>query len=132
MSTLMDNAMNTPGLATNAMPKFKGVRVVFADGTELVVPPLNLAAVELLQERLVAFSGGLDAQSVALVADATVLALQRNYPGISRERVVSDLLDLGNMAEVMEAVMDVSGLKRKEQEAAGATLGEAPAGMASR
>ncbi|MGV1045469.1 MAG: hypothetical protein ACOYBN_09605 [Limnohabitans sp.] len=119
----------------NAIPKFKGVRVVFADGTELVVPPLNLAAVEMLQERLVAFSGGLDAHSVALVADATVLALQRNYPGISREQVVSELLDLGNMAEVMEAVMDVSGFKRKQQEAAaapGGAPGEAPAGMANR
>lgn len=119
----------------NPLPRFKGVRVVFADGTELVVPPLNLAAVELLQERLLAFSGGLDAQSVALVADATLLALQRNYPAITRERVVSELLDLGNMAEVMEAVMDVSGLKRKEQEAAaaqGGASGEALAGMASR
>lgn len=116
-------------------PKFKGVRQVFADGTELVVPPLNLAAVEMLQERLMGFSGGLDAQSVALVIDATLMALQRNYPLLTREQVVQDLLDLGNMAEVMEAVMDVSGLKRKQQEKelaeAGAPLGEAPAGMAT-
>ncbi len=116
------------------LPKFKGVRQVFADGTELVVPPLNLAAVEVLQERLVGFTGELDPKSVALVVDATLMALHRNYPEITRERVVNDLLDLGNMAEVMEAVMDVSGLKRKQQEAelAGTPLGEAPAGMATR
>ena len=37
-------------------------------------------------------------------------------------------------AAVMAAVMDVSGLKRKQQEAelAGTPLGEAPAGMATR
>lgn len=113
------------------LPKFKGVHQVFADGTELVVPPLNLAAVEVLQERLVGFTGALDPQSVGLVVDATLMALRRNYPDLTRERVVNDLLDLGNMAEVMEAVMDVSGLKRKQQEAqlAGPPLGEAPAGM---
>ena len=56
------------------LPKFKGVRQVFADGTELVVPPLNLAAVEVLQERLVGFTGELDPKSVALVVDATLMA----------------------------------------------------------
>lgn len=105
-----------------AIPKVKGVRVEFADGTTLVVPPLNLAAIEQMQDRLTTFRGGVDKESVALVADATLMALRRNYPDMTRERVVNDLVDVGNMQEVMEAVMDVSGLKRKEQEQA---LGEA-------
>lgn len=107
-----------------AIPKVKGVQVEFADGTVLTVPPLNLAAVELLQERLVKFTGGMDKESVALVVDASLMALRRNYPDITRERLASELIDLGNMQDVMEAVMDVSGLKRKEQE-----RGEARAGM---
>lgn len=108
-----------------ATPKVKGVQVEFADGTVLTVPPLNLAAVEMLQERLVKFTGGMDKESIGLVVDATLAALQRNYPDMTREHLVNSLLDLGNMQEVMEAVMDVSGLKRKEQEKA---LGEARAG----
>jgi len=109
-----------------AIPKVKGVQVEFADGTVLTVPPLNLAAVELLQERLVKFTGGMDKESIALVVDAALMALRRNYPDMTRLRLAEELIDLGNMQDVMEAVMDVSGLKRKEQEQS--TLGEALAG----
>ena len=111
-----------------ATPKVKGVQVEFADGSVLTVPPLNLAAIEVLQERLVKFTGGVDKESVALVADATLMALQRNYPDMTRVHLTNSLLDLGNMQEVMAAVMDVSGLKRKEQEKA---LGEAAPGKTS-
>lgn len=95
--------------------KVKGIRLLLG-GRDWVVPPLNLAALEQLQEQLARFSGGLDADSVALVLDATTAALRRNYPDITREQV-ADMLDVANMAEVMEAVMDVSGLKRQAQEA---------------
>lgn len=95
--------------------KVKGIRLPLG-GRDWVVPPLNLAALEQLQDRLARFSGGLDADSVALVLDATTAALRRNYPDITREQV-ADMLDVANMATVMEAVMDVSGLKRQAQEA---------------
>jgi len=108
-----------------ATPKVKGVQVEFANGSVLTVPPLNLASVEVLHERLSRFSGGLDKDSIGLVIDATLMALQRNYPDMTRDQVVNELLDLSNMEDVMQAVMDVSGLRRKEQEKA---LGEAPAG----
>lgn len=101
--------------------KVKGIRLLLG-GRDWVVPPLNLAALEQLQEQLARFSGGLDADSVALVLDATTAALRRNYPDITREQV-AEMVDVANMAEVMEAVMDVSGLKRKAQEAT--TPGEA-------
>lgn len=106
--------------------RIKGIEIEFADGTKLIVPPLNLASIQLLQDRLATFKGGMDAASIDLVVDATMMALARNYPDLTRERVITDLIDLGNMEDVMAAVMDVSGLKRKEQEKA---LGEAKAGM---
>jgi hypothetical protein len=106
--------------------RIKGIETEFADGTKLIVPPLNLASIQVLQDRLATFKGGMDADSINLVVDATMMALQRNYPDLTRERVITDLIDLGNMEEVMAAVMDVSGLKRKEQEKA---LGEAKAGV---
>ena len=97
-------------------PKFKGVAVEFSNGETLIVPPLSLGSVEILQERLTNFKGGVDSDSVNLVVDATALALQRNYPDITKEKIKDELVDLGNMEAVMLAVMDVSGLRRKEQE----------------
>jgi hypothetical protein len=99
-----------------SLPKIKGVTFEFANGVTLVVPPLNLAALEVLQDRLGTFKGGLDKDSVGLVIDATHMALQRNYPQLTRKELVEDMLDLSNMEAVMQLVMDVSGLRRKEAE----------------
>jgi hypothetical protein len=97
-------------------PKIKGIAFEFANGETLVVPPLNLASIELLQDRLANFKGGLDKESISLVIDAAHMALKRNYPDITVEAIKNDLVDLSNMESVMGMVMDVSGLKRKEIE----------------
>lgn len=99
------------------MPKIKGIEFPFPDGP-LTVPPLALGDLELLQERLGALQvGAADATSVATTIDATFAALKRNYPGMTRADVAA-LLDLENMVDVLECVMDVSGIKRKSLEAA--------------
>ena len=96
------------------MVKIPGVKINFA-GTIRVVPPLNLAALQMLQDRLANFTGGLDIESVNVVIDACYYSLRRNYPDITKEEIAEDV-DVGNMQEIMEAIMDISGLKRKEQE----------------
>lgn len=93
------------------IPRVKGRSITFATGVTLVVPPLSLSAVETLQDRLAEFSGTM--KDVSLVIDALKAALSRNYPEITREEV-GELVDLGNMTNVMVAVMDVSGLIPKE------------------
>lgn len=95
--------------------KFKGIAIQFGD-TSLVVPPLNFRALQSLQSRLAGFSGGTDPDSIQVVVDAFHSAVVRNYPDMTVDQVV-DLLDLENMQAVMEAVMDVSGLRRKAMEA---------------
>lgn len=95
--------------------KFKGI-VVILGGISYVLPPLSLAAMEVMEKELAAFTGGTDGASIRTVVDAVHSALKRNYPNIERQEVAEGL-DLGNMGEVMEAVMDVSGLKRKSIEA---------------
>jgi probable phage associated protein len=71
-----------------------------------------------LQERIGTFDGNVqDAKQISTVIDCAHAAMKRNYPDMTREEV-ADLIDIGNMNEVFAAVMDVSGLKRKEQEAA--------------
>lgn len=85
-------------------------------GTEYTVPPLALGTIEDMEDQLKDFRGGIDADSVKTVIDATTAGLQRNYPDITRDEV-RGMLDLGNMIDVMQALMDVSGIKRKELEA---------------
>lgn len=108
--------------------RVKGIPVEMG-GTVFIVPPLSLGALEQLQDALEHFTGDIrDKSQMATMLDATHAALRRNYPEITREQV-GEMVDLENMQRVMEAVMDVSGLKRRQLEAGGDTPGEAtPAG----
>jgi hypothetical protein len=100
----------------------KGISMTLGE-QEYIVPPLTLGALEDLQESLEAFTGDTSPAAIKTVIDATTRALRRNYPDITRDQV-RECIGLENMAEVMEAVMDVSGLKRKAREA-----GEVPPGQ---
>ena len=117
--------------------------VVNLGGTDYTVPPLSLGAIELFQTKLETFSGNpLDASTRTLAADIIACALRRNYPEITRKTLLGEykldestgelletappLLDLANLQEVMAAVMDVSGLRRKEQEAGKLKAGTTP------
>lgn len=91
-----------------ALLKHKGTPVEFAVGT-LLVPPLSLAFIEQNAERLSTFGQAGELADSKLVVDCLHGALVRNYPAITREDV-ADLVDLGNMEEVMAAVMQRSGL----------------------
>ena len=103
--------MNTP------VVKVKGIPVEIG-GIIRIVPPLSLGALEQLHEPLSKFTAdATDMSSISVVTDATYAALKRNYPDITREEV-ADGIGLENMNDVLEAVMDVSGLKRKAKEAA--------------
>ncbi len=92
-----------------------GVKI-FLGGTEYIVPPLSLGSLEELQDRIASFrEGTVDPASVKMVIDCSLRALKRNYPEMTREQLV-EVLDVGNMGDVMGAVMDVSGVRRKQQE----------------
>lgn len=102
--------------------KVKGIPVELG-GEALIVPPLSLGSLEQLQAGIAGFTGDVfDKAQIALVIDAALAALRRNYPEMTRERV-AEFIDVANMPEVFEALMDVSGLKRKSMEAV--TPGEA-------
>lgn len=98
-----------------ALVKVPGIPV-FLSGVDYVMPPLSLNSVKQLKPKLEAFKGTDDQEDIDTVIDAAHAALKRNYPALTREEV-GDLVDLGNMQEVMEACMDVSGFKRKQLEA---------------
>lgn len=97
--------------------KYKGIKKEIG-GVEYIIPPISLGTLEQMQERITQVTDSTDASSVSTVIDATHASLKRNYPDITREHV-ADIIDVENMMDIYEAVMDVSGLKRKALETAG-------------
>lgn len=110
-------------MSTATTPKFKGIQVELGN-VSYVVPPLPLGALEVFQDRMSTFTGGMDPESIRFTIDVAHASLKRNYPDLTRDDV-AELIDVGNMQEILDAVLDVSGLKRKAAEAAAA--GKAPA-----
>lgn len=99
----------------SAVTRVAGKTIDFPGGA-LVVPPLSLSSVEALGPVLASYSGTL--ADVSIVIDSLTHALKRNYPTMTREEV-GELVDMANMGEVMEAVMNVSGLRAKAGESGG-------------
>ena len=122
----MTGVAAAPGLLQPRAMLRAGVVFDFGGGHVYTVPPLALGDVELLQDRIAVLADRpmASAESVATVIDAAHRALARNYL-CSREQV-GDLVDVGNMPEVLEAVMDVAGVKRRAQQAASGNA-QAPA-----
>ena len=95
--------------------KVPGIRMTLG-GNEYVVPPIALGALEQLEDRIASFNPNvLDLKQMGIIIDCAYAALKRNYPDLTREDV-GEIVDIGNMNEVFEAVMDVSGLRRKALE----------------
>lgn len=98
-------------------PKIPGINFDFGGGRSYLLPPLTLGSLQVLQDRIISFQSvdALAPESIDTVIDVAYAALKRNYPEMTREEV-GDLIDLGNMMDVVSAAMDVSGVKRKSIE----------------
>lgn len=81
---------------------------------ELEVPPLNFALIRRLTPQLEMLTASVNPDNFGTVIDLLAEALARNYRGIPRW-LIEQTLDVANMPELVQAFMDVSGLKRKEQ-----------------
>ena len=85
-------------------------------GTEYVVPPLNLGQIRRLQKEIESI-GKLDAATMNDRTVGTMLkvihaGVSRNYPEMTLEQL-EEIIDLGNIRTVTEAVLGVSGLKKE-------------------
>lgn len=76
------------------------------NGQVWIFAPLSLGAAEQLMPKLKNF----DPNDFALVADVAHKSLKRNYSDITREFIADELLDIGHVNAVFEAVMGASGL----------------------
>jgi hypothetical protein len=105
----------------DSIPEFPGIEIQFG-GRAFVLAPLNFEALEVLQDPILNWKGGLDPASRKVVVDCVLASLKLNHPEVTRE-FVQRHLNVANMLEVMGYVMDVGGLKRKEIEAGKVTAG---------
>jgi hypothetical protein len=107
--------------------KFDGVTVKLG-GVEYVIPPLNFRALRTIGPR-VAGLGSINRipteDDLRLITEIVLAALSRNYPEMTAE-MLEDLIDVGNMSVLLQAVMGVSGLDRPKDERAAmeSSLGE--------
>lgn len=80
---------------------------------DFVVPPLNLRAVRKVEKLLPVLEGRPGEVSFLDAAvEVLHLAILRNYPEVTRDEV-EDMVDLGNLPRLIEAVMNVSGFGPK-------------------
>jgi hypothetical protein len=103
------------------MQMIKGLQIKFGD-VAYVCPTLSLGALELYGEALQKLLNGENVMTGSIVViDAAHAALKRNYPDITRDTVAAGV---DTIAEVVTALLDFGGLKRKKLlEAASAGTG---------
>jgi hypothetical protein len=101
--------------------EFEGIPIKLGRSSDgkprvLVLPPLAFRQLKKFRTQLADFdSSVLSDESIDLVRDIAIAALKRNYPDMDFS-FMEDVLDAGNMLHVMQCVMDVSGMKRREYE----------------
>lgn len=82
---------------------------------DLEVPTLNLDSLKKLHPKLRKIGEAPGVEDMETLCDALVQALSRNYRNVPAW-LINQTVDVANMADMLAAVMDQSGLKRKEIE----------------
>lgn len=101
--------------------EFEGIPIKLGRSSDgkprvLVLPPLAFRALKKFRASMADFdSSVLSDESIDLVRNLAESALRRNYPDLDYS-FLEDVLDAGNMMHIMQCVMDVSGMKRREHE----------------
>ena len=88
--------------------KVRGVKIPM-NGVDYVVPPMNLKTMQMMQDQLAAYDSTTGMQQLAVAVDIIQAAMRRNYPEITKDELM-EMVDLGNMVEVMDAVMGATGM----------------------
>jgi hypothetical protein len=94
--------------------KHEGIKVMLGE-EERVIAPLTLRALRKLNPQLQLLAtlkeGMPGEEQIIAITKVVHAALLRNYPEVTEEQV-EDWLDMGNLAEVIAAVMSVAGMER--------------------
>lgn len=94
------------------MPEHEGVTLTIA-GRDWIIPALNFAALRSLRPQIealgsVSLSATLSDEQIDTVILIIHTALKRNYPDITKD-AVEEMIDLGNIKRIINAVMGISG-----------------------
>jgi hypothetical protein len=108
------------------MPKYEGLKVRIGED-EFIIPPLNffrLKKVLPLVDKLKEVSGNqiLKAEEMEDFITIIHLALSRNYPEVTVQQV-EEMVDLGNLRQILAAVLGISGFVQGEKPAGSESTG---------
>ena len=99
-----------------------GVKIQMG-GINFDVPPLTLGQLRRLNPKIRALTqlnrdvSGITDEQIEAIGDIVAAALSRNYPDMTAERVLDQLIDTGNARDVILAVLTGSGLRQGEVQA---------------
>jgi hypothetical protein len=94
-------------------PKHEGTPISIS-GTEYIVPPLSFKQFKALREDVMKLNTGdvsSSEEQQGVVLRIVHAALSRNYPDLTLDQV-EDMLDLGNIHEIVKAIVGVNQLKK--------------------
>jgi hypothetical protein len=95
-----------------SITKHGGAPFTMANGEELVVPPLPFGPMQQILEK--AETTTLTwRDNLNLMAEAVFVALRRNYPDLTQERLNDEMLDSSNLRKLYALVMNASGAMDK-------------------
>ena len=96
---------------------YKGIKHKFDNGEEYTIPPVSIGSLDILEEeygKMETWGVGTDRR---IMSETVYAALKRNYPDLKEEKFKTELIDIGNMVELMSYAMDSGAAIRKRIEA---------------
>jgi hypothetical protein len=97
------------------MALLSGVKVSMG-GRDYTLPPLTLGSLKRIGNKINALST-IDSvpneEQTEAIASIVLASVNRNYPEITQDELL-EMIDLGNLKEIFEAVLGVSGIKKSE------------------
>jgi len=115
--------------ANGVRAKIPGVTVSMA-GADWIVPPLTLGQMRRLETKIetVRALETSETDRTSAIAEVVAAALSRNYDDMTPEKLIDDMLDLGNFVAVFNAAMAISGLVQRGEASPAASEASASTG----
>ena len=98
------------------MTLLNGVKVSLG-GQDYILPPLTLGTLKRMGNKLNTLAGISSVpneEQCDVMCEIVHASLVRNYPELTKDQLY-EMLDLGNMTTVFQAVLGVSGIKESKQ-----------------
>ena len=96
---------------------YKGIKYAFDNEEEYIIPPVSIGALDILEDEYGKMATWGMSTDRKLMSDTIYAAMKRNYPELTVEKFKNELVDFGNMVELMSYAMDSGAAIRKRIEA---------------